>query len=495
MRLLWNSRNGRSALLFCALAPLTGQTALPPAGHAIQSLPGAGTWSGHLRYELMQFWTAPDAQGSPTGAFLSTLCNNGTAVNYADACPEVRQHSWLMTPTRSIVAQSRQVYAYGVAFHVSGDPWFLDLMKAGVSFIRANAVDRTGGGMFTSQNLKTGVWGPRMELRNPQELAYSLLGLSFYYYLTRDPDVLPDILSVRDHILGRYYNGDLNALQWTLESTSSQPALDKRLTAQLDQLNAYMILMTPILPEPYQSEWKQNLRWLCDVMREQFYNERENLMFLRANSPDDLDIAKSGTDFGHTIKALWMMRFAGLILQDREMVRFAQENGPRVLARAYQAEPGAWAQGVKAGGELDIDKSWWIYCELDQFAATMALTDPEQARYLPSTYEYWFSRFVDRPAGEVWSTVNGTTHQPPPNANPKAWPWKNGYHSSEHALVAFITTSQLQGQPVTLHYNFRAMPGRDRIHPYFFRGTVRSMQTAQDRLHGEIQAITFSDVR
>ena len=39
-----------------------------------------------------------------------------------------------------------------------------------------------------------------MELRTPQQLAYGLLGTSFYYYLTRDPDVLKDVLAVKTYI-------------------------------------------------------------------------------------------------------------------------------------------------------------------------------------------------------------------------------------------------------------------------------------------------------
>lgn len=476
-------------------AALCAQPTLPPAHQAVASLPGANIWYGHLNYELMFFWNSPGALGSPFGAFPSTLCDDATPVNFLRPCPEVGRNAWLMQPMRYVVPQSRQIYAYGVAYHVTGDPRYLDAMKAGVEFLRKNHRDTQRGGLFTQQNTQTGVWGPRMEWRNPQELAYGLLGMGFYYYLTRDASVLPDILAVRDHVLGRYFNEKTGVLQWMLEDNGADKAEQYNLVATLDQMNAYMVLLTPVLPEPYQSEWKENLRWLSHVMIERFYNRDENLMFLSANSPDDLDLSKNATDFGHTIKAMWMIRFTGILTGDRELVQFAEENGPKVLARAYQAESGSWASGVKAGGELDLNKSWWIYAELDQFAATMALSDPDHARYLPSTYDYWFTYFVDRPRGEVWTNLDGTTHRPPANDMPKAWPWKNGYHSMEHAMVAFITTSQLQGQPVKLFFAFPELPARDLIRPYFFRGDIEQVEHFTDRVHGALQAVTFRNVR
>ena len=39
-------------------------------------------------------------------------------------------------------------------------------------------------------------------------------------------------------------------------------------------------------------------------------------------------------------------------------------------------------------GALDLDKTWWVYDELDQLAGTLALSDPNFAQYLPRAYDY-----------------------------------------------------------------------------------------------------------
>ncbi len=433
-------------------------------------------WREHLERELLPFWTHPDALGDPVGAFPTTRCNDGSRVNWQAVCPEVRQNAWLLQRDEYLVARSRQTYAYGVAFHVTGDPRYLEWMRAGVQHIRAEWMDRGFGGMRTRID-RNGQSVPVPEWRNPQELAYGLLGVGFYYYLTRDPVVLADILAVHDFLMLRYWNGPLAAIQWQLADGGGARADERRFVAQLDQLNAYLILLTPILPEPHRSDWKQALRTIVQVMRTQFYSPEENLFFLNANRPADLDLRLSATDFGHTIKAFWMIRFAGQILGDAEMVQFADRNGPRVLERAFLADCGCWANGLRAGGAVDLNKSWWIYAELDQFAATLSLTNPYVGRFLPATYRYWLDRFVDPRHGEVWSELDGRTHQPT-GSNPKAWPWKNGYHSMEHALVAYLTSRQQESQPVTLHYAFREWPFGSVIQPYFFQGAMRTV--AQD---------------
>ena len=159
-------------------------------------------------------------------------------------------NGYLLFPARYLVPLSRQTYGYGVAYHLTGDPRYLAWMKAGVDYIRRNATDPAGG-MFTQLDLTSGTWGVDRNLRDPQQLGYGLLGLAFYYYLTRDPDVLPSITSMKDYILGTYYNPPLGAMQWQPGSNTQ-----RQLVADLDQMNTYLVLLTPVLPEPYQSQWK-----------------------------------------------------------------------------------------------------------------------------------------------------------------------------------------------------------------------------------------------
>jgi hypothetical protein len=253
-----------------------------------------------------------------------------------------------------------------------------------------------------------------------------------------------------------------------------------------------MVLLAPILPEPYASQWKQSLFHLSRTLIDQFYSAQENLFFTHATTERDKDIRVTSVDFGHTIKSFWMIRWTGLLYGDEELVRFAEENGARVLERAWLADSGSWASRVTPSG-LDLSKEWWIYAELDQFAATMALKDQELSRYLERSYDYWFRFLVDPGVGEVWNTVDGTTHRPT-GSNAKQHPWKNAYHSLEHALVGYITSAQLHGQPVDLYFAFKQAPVEDEIRPYFYRGTVAKTETTYADGH-DVTRVTFRDLQ
>jgi mannose/cellobiose epimerase-like protein (N-acyl-D-glucosamine 2-epimerase family) len=464
------------------------------SSNSVDHLPTAQRWRHHLQHELLPFWALPTALGEPIGNFPSVRCNDGSLLDRNHPCPEIKNNSWLMMDRQYVVSLSRQIYTYGVAFQMTGDIQYLEYAKAGVDYLRQNAFDREQGGTYSFWNGESQSWEPAFEYRNSQELAYALLGISFYYYLTHDPEVLSDIIETKEFIFKNYYNSGHDLLQWQLQDGNGGNALDKRLVAQLDQLNTYMLLLTPILPEPYQTEWKEDMVKLSKVMISQFYSPEENLFFLSANVPSDQDIQQSKVDFGHTIKAMWMIRMIGLLTSESSLVSFVNENAPKVLERAYLSESGSWGSGIERGGSINIDKNWWVYNELNQFTASFALENSSLTFYLPQTINYWFTYFVDQEYGEVWSEVNGLTNQPL-NKMPKQWPWKNGFHSFEHALVGYITASQLYGESVSLHYAFQEMPSIDMIHPYFYRGRIDKIETISNQDTSTIYEIHFSDIR
>ena len=219
-------------------------------------------------------------------------------------------------------------------------------MKAGIDYIRRNAVDRTGGGMFTMLDLGNNTWGPRREFRNPQELGYGLLGLAMYYYLTRDDQVLPDILAIKKYVALQLLQSDagnhaVDARKQRLpairpEATGGRPGPDEYVSgsAHADPARAPT------------DEWQQTLALLARSMLGTFYSPGDNLFFTSANTPQDRDLAFSGVDFGHTSKALWMLRWTGLMLGDQGMVSFSEAAGRRLFDRAYLPEDGSWAQAV-----------------------------------------------------------------------------------------------------------------------------------------------------
>ena len=98
--------------------------------------PTGETWLRHLRADLLPYWAVPEAFGVPVGNFPTFRCNDGRLPDSAAPCPEVQAPPrWIKAEVgRTYVRmQGRQTYAYGVAFHLTGDRKWLDLAKAGAA--------------------------------------------------------------------------------------------------------------------------------------------------------------------------------------------------------------------------------------------------------------------------------------------------------------------------------------------------------------------------
>lgn len=274
--------------------------------------------------------------------------------------------------------------------------------------------------------------------------------------------------------MGYYYSGEWDSMRWVQKSAFGRSSEEERkeLVSLLDQVNAYMLLLAPILPEPFSGQWKCDLSDLCRIMREQFYSDEYNLFWGAITSEDDRKVGGNHhTDFGHSTKTFWMIYMVGKLTGDNEMMEFALTNGSRLLATAFDEEAGSWASRLNPDGSKDLNKEWWIYAELDQTAASFSLDDATfYDKYLVKTYPWWITHMVDHTNGGVWHKINYPDLTP---RYPKVHLWKNGYHSFEHALIGYITDRLRDKEPVILYY---ALPeGKQSwLQPYYYSGKAVS---------------------
>lgn len=498
------------ALLLCACA--TSPEAMPPdprpvpasrpapdaasTAAAVPGLPSLARWHAHVTRELLPFWTHPDALGTPVGNFPTSRCSDGTAYRPEAPCPELTMLPWVRQElgTEYTRMKSRQAFVYGVAYHITGDERLLAHARAGIEYLRRHAYEPATGSAVSYW--RDGQPGPPPGQRTTQDLAYAQVGLAFYYYLTRDPEVLADLLRLEDHIFSAYYEPSWGMLRWVLEEGEAGRPEQQELVAQLDQINAYLLLVAPLLDEPLRGKWMGDMHGLAQVIATRFFAPAHGLFWGAIHDPARMQLGTHHTDFGHSIKALLMLYLTGMRTGDDALAGFAREHADALLARALvtaaeapaeasTAPMGCWASTAvpdgSPGGRIEPWSNWWTSAELDQAAATLALTvrasRPTNQRYLARSYRCWLERFVDPAGGEVWPFVPPLDWTPdegeaPAVMPPKAFHWKNGYHSMEHALIAMITTAGLTGEPLTLYYAFRQVPARARIQPYIFHGTI-----------------------
>lgn len=479
----------------------------------INALPKGDRWIEHLNEDLLPFWTESTALGKD-GNFPTYRCNDGSLYNPNEPCKELAEPvPGIVKLDREYVrSKSRQVFAYGVAYNLTGNTDYLNYAKAGVDYLRANAlVDGGKGGAYTYFD-KEGNPQPEKARRISQDMTYALSGLAFFYYLTRDADVLQDIVNVKNYIFDYYYDQEWGLMSWakedyidyvnpdgTVEKVSSQ---QRELVAQLDQVYAYMMLLTPILPRKFngvrlKKKWEKDLVHLATIMSEQFYTPDKNFFWGAITDSSKKKLGTDHTDFGHSIKTLWLTYEIGKLTGHYELVLFTQEAAPKILEAAY-LEDGTWGRRINEYGQLERDKEWWILAELDQVAATFSLRDPSYAKYLPTTFAYWFEHMVDHENHGIWHWVNGADNKPDIHF-PKQHSWKNAFHSFEHAMIGYLTGQELHDLDSKLYFAFKegGLADETPIRPYTYAAKVKSIETKNDELipgYGK-QLVTFTDIR
>ena len=450
-------------------------------GAAWAALPSGERWLAHVKQDLLPFWSGAAAMGKPVGNFPTFRCNDGSAFDAEAPCPELKDAPAWIRPElgRTYVRmQARQTYAYGVAYHLTGDTRWLDLARAGAR--RTVALLEPASGSPTW--FEAGRGGPEPAARTAQDQSYAVVGVAMLYYLTRDPALEKALIAHQRYIFSHYWDADWGMLRWVPKEGPTDEAAKQELVAQLDQLNAYMLLVVPYLPADARAAWHEDIRRVAATLIGKFHDPARGIFYgtLERGADSRRDGARHN-DFGHTIKAYWMLMLAGRELGDTELERFGRDGGAKIIESAWDAESGAWGSAWH-GQEIDTSKSWWIYAELDQMTSFLALERPELTSRLESSWGFWLTKMTAPNGGEIYGWVDPSGAAPANSL--RIHQWKNGYHSFEHALVSYLTAQALAGKRATLHF---ALGGdTTNLRPYLMPGKPVSVKS-----RGGLQTVEF----
>lgn len=76
-------------------------------------------------------------------------------------------------------------------------------------------------------------------------------------------------------------------LRWVvLDSGNTAEETRQELVAQLDQVNAYLLLVAPLLPEPQRSAWQADLLRLARLIREKYFSPAQHMYWGTLNARD-----------------------------------------------------------------------------------------------------------------------------------------------------------------------------------------------------------------
>lgn len=459
------------------------------------TFPSTQAWLKHTKQGLAPYWMHEAAQGVPVGNFPTFRCDNGELLDVSNVCPEL-QHGWI-TPhfgreyTRM---KSRQTYAYGVLFHLTGDVKALELAKDGAYYLIDQLKDAKNGGFISfTEDDKPGL---KWTQRTSQDQAYALVGLAMYYYLTRDPKVEKALIEQQAFIFDKYKLNDNVGLAWVLEDGDDQSAKQHELVAQLDQINGYMLLVAPLLPEPHKTKWLEDLEWLTQVLVNEYHSDDEQRFYGAIHHKAVKMPNAKHNDFGHTIKAYWMTYLTAQLLDKPDWKTFAKQGMEVTLERAQYNMPFDYVADYFPKEQQEALKgttipSWksrpnssgassWEWAELDQAAMTLSMNTGKIKAPLGYTTTGFMNVWVDHKYGGVGLNPKST----------KAFHWGNGYHQFEHALIGTLTSGSLNHNPVTLYYavDDKSLPS---FTPYYYQGKVNKTTSLNN---GKVQAVSFGDI-
>ena len=473
-------------------APGSGAAAPAPKYSPISVsgfLPTAADWQEHAGF-LEKFWLHPTAFGIPEGKFPTWRCNDGSLITPEHfVCPdEGPQNSNARMPdilkldfVRMI---SRQTFAYGALFNLTGNPECLGLHQAGVRYLLEYARDPAG--VFYTTIDSAGHGTPKAAQRNAQDLAYALVGLAMNAYLTHDPRVISTIVRTERYIFANYYDRENHLMKWVLEDSDSDKTDQKELVAVLDQLNAYMLLVWTLVPESEMKDFSADIAAALKSMN-RYYLHEDGLSFRGClDRPECSGANARHSDYGHTVKGFTMELLAASRLGDRHIREQAVRGMLSTVNRAATPDGREWYENPRNSGA-----SWWVYAELDQAALTLNL----EGKYeIQDQLRLWLGKYTDRKYGEV-------------RFGRKQHLWRNGMHSSEHALWGYImsqgirerkclqerqcsrTEAATKDLKTVLYFSESANPAR--VYPYQFSGDI----AATEKLPGGIIRVSFKNIR
>ncbi|MDO5560549.1 MAG: hypothetical protein Q4F95_13295 [Oscillospiraceae bacterium] len=436
-------------------------------------------WKDHLTNDLMKFWDKPCAYTLEDKLFPTYRTNKGEKLSddkekwpeeFLAAAADMDTSGLIETDYNFVRAHSRQTYAYGIAFHMTGNQKYLKLCRDGALALE-EAIDGNYG-MHVTYKKAEKEWDADRQLRTSQDLAYGLTGLGMYYFLTHDTSVLHRIIQIKDYIFNNYMDDPKGYLTWYPKYVND-PQI--QIVAQLDQLYAYMLMLTPSLPEPYQSIWKKDMKKIADILITQFYSEHYQFFWGTEDTSDKMSLGTDHTDFGHSVKTFWVILKIGELLGDPFYIDFARPKIDKIIHEAYIPSTGSWARRYNADDTLDTDKEWWILAELDQACEILSIHDPYYYSFLNKTQRYWLDVMVDHDYGEIWHMVSSKDNKPYIQY-PKIHNWKTSLHSFEHALFSYMTASRIKNRDIELYYAFPEWETNlNNTSPYMFFGSITSV--------------------
>ena len=359
---------------------------------------------------------------------------------------------------------SRHLFSYSAAYLMSGKEPHLEKAIAIKNYLLQYAWDKENGGWFDAL-FPSG--DPIEYIKSTFVQVYVITGLTMYYTITHDPEILyyidktNDLLEQKawDPKLGGYF--DVLSRDWMIHSPV------KSCSAQLAPISGYLIYL---YLSTHKTRYLHQAERIADHILKYMQDPGSGWImesFDKEWAYQQPVAIESEINIGHNIEVAWSLLRLYTLNQRQEYLNSAKILADKIHQYGFNPVNGMWVATV--GREKPFMHSdytyWWIQAYGNMFDLYLNRIFPDQ-QYL-NCFEkgasFWNTYFLDKVNGDTQFSVfeNGAIREAF-----KANRYKASYHSMEHCLLNFLYLQNWSNnKPLHLYFKLYSAKAGESFYP------------------------------
>ena len=372
-----------------------------------------------LEHNILPFW---EQMKDPSGGFYGRMTGDGKLVEDAP---------------RGAVLNARILWTYSALYRRFRRKEHLMLAVHAKDYFVEHFLDHKYGGVYWSLDAK----GRRLvDKAQLYAQGFGIYALAEFFAATGDDDALKAAVNifhiVERHFADHEYGGYVEALGRDFEPLDDMRLSEhdvncqKTMNSHLHLLEGYAILYR-VWPDP---RLRDRIISLLDILETRIVNPSTGHMELYFDR--DWTVVSGGVSYGHDIETSWLALECAFAVRDFDAVERTRALSRRLYAAGLEGlQPdGSLIYEIKADGETDTDRHWWVQAEsvVGNLWAWKFLAEPEGFRRAERALEYILDCIVDHEDGEWWWKCDA--EGVPDRSADKAGEWKCPYHNVRMCL-------------------------------------------------------------
>jgi mannobiose 2-epimerase len=358
---------------------------------------------------------------------------NGGFYGQVDAKNTLNKHA-----DKGGILHARILWTFSAAYRILENESYLRAATIAKDYLIEKFIDKKFGGTFWKLDYKGNPIETKKQIYN---LGFSIYGLSEYYRVTGDKEVLENAINlfylIENHSFDPLNNGYFEAFthDWHQIDDMRLSAKDanekKTMNTHLHILEAYTNLYR-IWKSP---ELKKQLINLVEIFIEKIIDKKTTHLGLFFDESWNL---KSETiSYGHDVEAAWLILEAARESGEVDLLQKAVKYICPIVDAAlegYQPDNGFSYEYEPLTNHTDKERHWWVQAEAiaGSLHAYLVSSDEKYLDVSCKTWQYIKSAILDKNNGEwYWSRLeSGETHP----LQDKSGFWKCPYHNGRMCM-------------------------------------------------------------